>query len=112
MILLTAIVFLTGVAKLEEAYYRDYFVWSSKQMKDFDAERLTVQAVQTNYDDEIQPLRITENERERTYIIYELDEGDIFTVENLKEIHKIEQLILTHPSYGKFCQAQSSSDSS
>ena len=106
------VVFITGVVIPAEAYYRDFLVWDSKQVKEYDAHRLSIEAVQTNYDDGIQPLRITENEAERTYITFEPEEGDFFNVQNIQEMYEVEQVVLSHPDFSNFCLANSSLDKS
>ena len=112
LLIISIIVFITGISTLNEFYYRDFLVWDSKQVQEFDAERLSVEAIQTNYPGGIQPLRIINNEFEETYLAFELEEGDIFTLENIKEMHYVEQEILNLENFSNFCLAKNSTDSS
>lgn len=58
-LLVSVLAFIFGGFKITEDNNRDYLVWSSQLVKDWDMLELAKEAVQTNYADGIQPLRTT-----------------------------------------------------
>jgi hypothetical protein len=113
MMIMTSVIYATNAMQNSEEHRRDYLVWSSKLVQQYDMQYLAEEKVQTNYPNGIQPLRTTTNEVFTTFIIYECHDCEtILTAENVKEMHRIEQKIVKHKDYVSFCKAVSSSDSS
>jgi hypothetical protein len=48
-----------GGFELSEDHERNYMIWSSKQVQEWDMLELAIEKVQTNYPDGVQPLRTT-----------------------------------------------------
>ena len=57
MISITFLAFLLGGFELSDEHDRDYLVWSHQTVKDWDKLELAKESVNTNFPDNIQPLR-------------------------------------------------------
>ena len=113
MIIMAVIVYVTGATTLTDSYYRDYLVWGSKLVNDYDLLVLTQKEVENNYSGGYQPLRTTKENAYLTFLLFEWSSWDtILTVDNLKKMYEIEQKVYTNKNFVNYCLAQNTSSSS
>ena len=108
---MTPATFVLGGFDLSDEHDRDYLVWDSSMVKEWDMLELGREKVQTNYPNGIQPLRTSVIDDWVTSVTFECTDCDnILTAENIKQMYAIEQKVLAHSDYGIFCQAESSTN--
>lgn len=71
MVVLTIITIATGSMENTPEHRRDFLVWDSTPVKEYDMQYLAEEKVQTNYPGGVQPLRSTTNEISTTFLIYQ-----------------------------------------
>ncbi|CAI2362894.1 unnamed protein product [Moneuplotes crassus] len=112
-IVMTVTCIALGGFELSDEHDRDYMVWDSIQMKNWDMLELSKEAVQTNYAGGIQPLRTTSIDKWTTSITFECKNcSTILTADYIKEMYAVEQAIISDANFANFCLAVSSTDSS
>ena len=67
----TAVVIRTNATNLDDAHYRDYLVWGDPIVNNFDLMVLASEDVQTDYPNDLQPLRTTVENRYTTSLLFE-----------------------------------------
>jgi predicted RND superfamily exporter protein len=113
IIFITVLCIALGGFELSEEHSRDYLVWDSKIVQEWDMYELAKEAIQTNYANGIQPLRTTVMDTWVTSVTFECSDCEtILTAEYIKEMYAMEQLIVNSENYVNFCKAVSSTDSS
>jgi len=112
-LILSIISFVLGGFDMSEDHQRNFLLWNSKQVKEWDMLELANEKVQTNYANGLQPLRTTTKFDWYTSVTFECSNCEtILTVDLIKQMYYAEQEIVNHPDYVNFCKATSSSDDS
>jgi len=112
-VLLSALSFGLGGFNMTDDHNRNFLIWNSKQVKEWDMLELANEKVQTNYENGLQPLRTTTKFDWYTSVTFECSNCEtILTVDFIKQMYYAEQEIVNHPDYVNFCKATSSSDDS
>ena len=100
-IIFSVIVFTTNAAKLDSSYYRDYLVWGDPIVNKYDAMELSAEDLNENYPNGEQPLRTTRSGSYTIQILFECSDcNTILTVDNLKQMYEVEQILLNQQNYG------------
>ena len=99
----SVIVFTTDAAKIDNSYYRDYLVWGDTIVNHYDSMELSAEDLNENYPNGEQPLRTTRMDPFATQILFECNDcTTILTVENVKQMYEVEQIMVNDPNYGNF----------
>ena len=102
-IIFSVIVLSTNVAKIGNSYYRDYLVWGDTIVNQFDSMQLFEEDLNQNYLNGEQPIRTTRMSLFATQILFECDDcSTILTVDNVKQMHEVEQIMINDPNYVNF----------
>ena len=102
-ILFSVVVFTTDAAEIDNNYYRDYLVWGDTIVNQYDSMELSAEDLNENYPNGEQPLRTTRLDSFATQILFECNDcSTILTVDNLKQMYEVEQIMINDPSYGNF----------
>ena len=113
ILLMTILSVVLGGFELSDEHERDYLVWDDKMVKDWDKLELAKEKVNTNFPGEIQPLRTSVITDWVTSVTFECTDCDtILTADFIKQMYAIEQKVKVHSDYSKYCQAESTNDTS
>ena len=99
----SVIVFSTDAAQIQRNYYRDFLVWGDTIVNQYDSMELSAEDLNENYPNGEQPLRTTRKSIFSTQILFECNDcNTILTVDNVKQMYEVEQIMVNDPNYVNF----------